>query len=409
MKLFFLAQRVPYPPDRGDKITTFNEIRHLAERHEVEVFSLAEGREDLDAVASLKKIVSDVHAVPLNSVSAKFRALSAVARGAPFTPAYFSEPALHRMVERRFRAARPDLIMVYGSGMAQYAEPFTGAPRLMQFAELDSAKWAQYAATILSPMRALYKLEAKRLLEYERHIAETFSHSLVCTRREQDDFERLIPGARVTCVPNGVDLDYFRPRRDDELEDSLVFTGVMDYRPNVDAVEWFCAEILPHVREAIPSVRLAICGSRPNRRVRSLARLTGVSVTGRVPDVRPYLDRASVAVLPLRLARGIQNKLLEAMAAGLPCVATSAAITGVNAEPGRDLLAADEPSLFAAAIIRLLGDASLRRNVGAAARAAMERNYRWETHLGLLDSIVEAEIEAFRAALPDAIPVGTVG
>ena len=198
----------------------------------------------------------------------------------------------------------------------------------MQFAELDSSRWGQFARRSRPPLRWVYAIEERRFFAYERHIARTFSHALVCTAAEQCDFERLIPGAPVSLVGNGVDLEYFRSKGIAKQPGSIVFTGVMDYFPNVDAVVWFCNEVLPIVQRQIPEAGLTICGSRPTATVRRLAKRRGVTVTGRVPDTRPYMDRAEVFVAPLRMARGIQNKLLEAMAMGLPCVASAAATSG---------------------------------------------------------------------------------
>ena len=213
----------------------------------------------------------------------------------------------------------------------------------MQFAELDSSRWGQFARRSRPPLRWVYAIEERRFFAYERHIARTFSHALVCTAAEQCDFERLIPGVPVSLVGNGVDLEYFRSDGIAKQPGSMVFTGVMDYFPNVDAVVWFCNEVLPIVQQQIPEAGLTICGSRPTATVRRLAKRRGVTVTGRVPDTRPYMDRAEVFVAPLRMARGIQNKLLEAMAMGLPCVASAAATAGTAVPDGEGILVADEP------------------------------------------------------------------
>jgi sugar transferase (PEP-CTERM/EpsH1 system associated) len=252
-------------------------------------------------------------------------------------------------------------------------------------------------------VRWVYGLEARRLLAYERRSAAGFSHSLVCTPREVRDFRQLIPGTPVSCVSNGVDLDYYRPLPTAPEERSLVFTGVMDYFPNVEGVVWFCREVLPLVRRHVPGVTFTVCGARPNAAVRALGALEGVTVTGRVPDVRPYLARSAVCVVPLRIARGIQNKLLEAMAMGLPTVATTAAFEGVEAESPAHLLVADRPAEFADAVVRLLEDAALRRQTGERARACVEANYRWETQLSRLDRVV-ADVSAGPAVRPGLLP-----
>jgi sugar transferase (PEP-CTERM/EpsH1 system associated) len=239
-------------------------------------------------------------------------------------------------------------------------------------------------------MRWVYAIEERRFFAYERRIALTFSHALVCTAAEQGDFERLIPGAPVSLVGNGVDLEYFRSEGISKQPGSIVFTGVMNYLPNVDAVVWFCNEILPIVQRQIPEAGLTICGSRPTAAVRRLARRRGVTVTGRVPDTRPYMDRAEVFVAPLRMARGIQNKLLEAMAMGLPCVACAAAMAGTAAPDGDGILVADDRDEFAEHVVQLLCDGAFRAQMAGQARAAVELNYRWETQLACLDRVVAA-------------------
>lgn len=390
MRILFLAQRVPYPPNRGDKIPTYHYVRHLARDHEVTVACLADGRADLANVDGLRSMVRGVEAVPVSPVRAKCRALAALAGSRPLTVAYFDEPELRGRVRRLVEDGRVDAAVVFGSGVAQFVEDFAGLPRVLQFADLDSQKWAQYASATRPPKRWVYRTEAARLLAFERHLAATFSKSFVCAPREREDARRLMPEVEIDCLPNGVDLDYFRPTAAAKHPAGLVFTGVMDYFPNASGVEWFCREVLPLVRAEVPQVTFTICGSSPTTRVRELGQLPGVTVTGAVPDVRPYLNGASVAVLPLRIARGIQNKLLEAMACGLPAVATPTAFAGVEARPGRDLLVAEGPAAFAAAVVRLLRDARLRDEVGTSARAAVVAGYRWERTLEQLGAAVEA-------------------
>ena len=389
MKIFFISQRVPFPPDRGDKITTFNEVRHLARTNEVHVFCLADGTTDLENVDGLRAITPNVTAVRLGRIRARLRALFALLfTGRSFTEAFFNERELHRAVQERYRELQPDVVLVYSSGVAQYADRLKDVPRVMQFADLDSLKWQQYALSASRPMKWIYDAEAKRLLEYERHIATTFDLSLMSTEAEKADFEQLIPGARVSCVANGVDLEYFRSNGAEKKPGNLVFTGVMDYLPNVDGVLWFAEEILPLIQEKVPSATFTICGSKPLPRVESLASQKGVTVTGRVPDVRPYLDAAEIAVVPLRMARGIQNKLLEAMSMGLPCVSTSRAWHGVDATEGEGVVVMDDPAKFAGAVVALLQDDERRRESGLQARHAVERDYSWGPQLARLEAVL---------------------
>ncbi len=202
----------------------------------------------------------------------------------------------------------------------------------------------------------------------------------------------VVPGAPVTCIPNGVDTEYFAPSEGLKKGNHLIFTGVMDYFPNVDGISWFCKEVLPQIRSRVPNLRLTICGSRPVDQVTALRSIPGVQVTGRVPDVRPYLDQADIAVVPLRIGRGIQNKVLEAMSMALPCVATSVACMGIEAQDGRDLLVADDPSEFIRCVVQLLSNDTARERMGAAARSTVENCHSWEVPLGKLSRIIEQEV-----------------
>jgi sugar transferase (PEP-CTERM/EpsH1 system associated) len=409
MRIFFVCQRVPFPPDRGDKIVTYHEVRHLSQKHEVHVFCTADGTQDLANLSGLRDHAASVTAVPVTKLRSRWRSLLALASQRPLSVAAFDETELHEAIGRKYAELRPDLIIVFSCNVAQYAEPFGGVPRIMQFHDLDSLKWAQFAQSQKSPLKWIYRTEARRLLAYERQIAHSFSHSLVCTEAERDDFERLFPGAEVSLVGNGVDLDYFRSDGVPKHPGAMVFTGVMDYFPNIDAVEWFCDAILPLVQEQIPQASLTICGNRPTAPVRRLAQRQGVQVTGWVPDTRLHLDAAEVFVAPLRIARGVQNKLLEALAMGLPCVASSVAWRGTTVPQGDGILIADHAAEFAALVIRLLRDPAFRCAMAKRARQAAETHYRWEGQLAALDRViaaVTAPVEGISARSRRALPTG---
>jgi sugar transferase (PEP-CTERM/EpsH1 system associated) len=390
MRIFFACRRVPFPPDRGDKIATFHQIRHLAARHEVHVFCLGDGARDLDNVSGLRAIASSVTAVPVGAFQIKLRAAKGLLLGQPLSVAALNHPKLHAAIRRQFEALRPELLIVYSSNVAQFAQPFTQVPRIMHFGDLDSLKWRQYAERSRQPLRSVYATEARRLLAYERRIAQSFSQSLVHTEIEKRDFERLMPALPVTVVGNGVDLDYFRPAGAAKQSGAIIFTGVMDYRPNIDAVLRFCNKILPLVQAEIPEASFTICGSRPVAAVQRLGQRRGVTVTGAVSDTRPYLDRAEVFTAPLRISRGVQNKLLEALAMGLPCVASRAALSGTLIAEGEGILAADHPREYVAHLVRLLRDEPGRLAMARRARAAAETHYRWDAQLAPLDEVIAA-------------------
>ena len=398
MRIFFVCQRVPFPPDRGDKIATFNELRHLSAAHEVHVFCLADGMQDLDNVGDLRNYVASVTTIPVIGVASTLRAVRALLFGGSLSVAAFNEAELHAAIMQRFLELRPDLIIVFSSNVAQYAEPFPDVARIMQFHDLDSQKWGQYAQRSRIPLKCIYEIEQGRLLAYERSIARRFSYALVCTAVEKRDFELLIPGVPVGVVGNGVDLDYFRPAGSSKRPASIIFTGVMDYFPNVDAVLWFCDEILPVVQKQVPEANLTICGSRPATAVRRLSKRRGVTVTGRIPDIRPYVDQAEVFVAPLRMGRGIQNKLLEALAMGLPSVASTAAWSGTLVPKGKGVLVTDNPREFAEDVVHLLRDSDYRSAMARRARVAAETNCRWEEQMSHLDQVIEAVTVMWRSS-----------
>ena len=263
MRIFFVCRRVPFPPDRGDKIATFNEIRHLSARHEVHVFCLADSARDLDNIAGLADYTSSVTAFPVEPARIKLRALMALPTSRPLSVAALDEAKLHAAIRRKFNELQPDLIIVYSCNVAQFAEHFPTVPRIMQFGDLDLLKWRQYAERSRIPLKLVYASEGRRLLAYERRIAKAFS-ALRCVHAEGErrDFERLIPGDRSPSSATGSISIISAPAGLRSAGFDRVY-GVMDYRPNIDAVEWFCEEVLPAVRAAVPKANLTICGSSP--------------------------------------------------------------------------------------------------------------------------------------------------
>lgn len=389
MRILFLTQRVPYPPNRGDRILNYHYIRHLAREHDVVVGCLSDGADDAENIVALSEIASEVVAVPVSRMGCRWRALKAlVGGGRPLTLAYFDEPVFRRRIRQLLRESRFDLAIASSSSMATFVDD-ADIPRIIQFVDLDSQKWLSYSQESRFPRNWVYRQEARRLLNYEQSVARRFDCSLFCSTREQQDFQRLAPGATARVIRNGVDLDYFQPPRERRpASHNLVFTGVMNYRPNSEGACWFCAEVFPLVRQAVPEATFTICGASPDAAVQRLTRIPGVTVTGAVPDVRPYLHSASVAVIPVRIARGIQNKLLEAMATGLPAVTTTAAFAGLQADMGDSVKVTDDPAQFARYVVGLLRDAPSRLKAGQDARAIVESRFRWEDSLAELDDVI---------------------
>jgi sugar transferase (PEP-CTERM/EpsH1 system associated) len=383
VNVLFLSQRVPYPPNRGDKITTWRLVERMGRAHRVRIVAFAHDETDRRAADELRGKGFEVAVFP---PTPRWRALAALLGSRPLTLAVYGSRALQAEVDGCIGAM--DLAYAYSSSMGAFFLRHD-LPRVMHFAELDSDKWRQYAERVPFPLSLVYRREWRTLQAFERELAHAVDENVFCTPLEERIFRERIPGARSLVMRNGVDLAHYRPDARRPEPDLLVFVGVMNYYPNVEGVLWFCREVLPEVQRAVPGTRLAIVGAHPSPEVRRLARLPGVEVTGFVDDPRTWLSRAAVSVAPLRIARGIQNKVLEAMAMGLAVVGTRAATQGVDGEPGRDYLVAESAREQVEAVCGLLRDEPRARELGRAARAFVEAHYDWETCLRPLDGMLE--------------------
>jgi len=396
LKILFLSPRIPYPPNKGDKIRSFYEIKHLSANHDIHLGSLLERRSDERHLKVLGRYCKSVHAVYSNG---KVRMLSNFAWRRPLSVAHFYDPSLQGYVDGLLARGGIDRVFCFCSSMAEYLfrSPHwdesrrKGARSIMDFVDVDSDKWRQYASYASPPLKWIYRLERKWLEDYEIGIHGTFDRCVFVSPRELDTFRRSCPAWRsIEVVPNGVDTEYFKPKPAPPRNPRpvLVFTGVMDYFANEDGVIWFCKRILGRIREHRPDVEFHIVGSRPTRRVRRLSNLPGVEVTGFVQDIRPYYHRADVCVIPLRIARGLQNKVLEAMATGNAVVATSNAKNGIVCREGADILIADDEEGFARKVIHLLEDDGARLEMARSAVENVNRHYSWDVNLKKLDDLL---------------------
>ena len=390
MKILFLCHRLPYPPKRGGKIRPFNMIRHLARNHEVTVATLARSAAELAEGRDLASHCHEVHVGRISAAAGWGRFALHAASPFPSTFGYFHSPTLSRTVRRLLATRGFDAILVHCSSMGPYVAGHRGCRKVMDFGDADSEKWLEYAATAPFPVSAAFRLEGWKVRRYERWLGAMFDACSVNAPREREILASYVT-TPIHVIPNGVDLDYFRPGRapgQSYAPRRLVFTGNMSYKPNVEAVRHLVVEVLPRVRATVPDVELHIVGMDPTPAVRRLADGERVVVTGRVDDVRPFLDAAAVSVAPLRVARGLQNKVLEAMAMRVPVVASPAAFNGISAVANRDLVVADTPDRFAGAVVRLLDDPARREEVAAAGLACVKRNHDWGTLLARLEDLV---------------------
>ena len=392
--LLLLIHRIPYPPNKGDKIRSYNLLKHLAQHYKVHLATFVDDDDDWQHVHTVEALCSTSHFERLDPLKGKIRSLGALLGGRALSFDYYRNAAMQDWVDQAMAQHQIDRVLVFSSPMAQYAEGYPKARRVVDFCDIDSDKWRQYAAQKSFPMNWVYRREADTLLAYERHVAATTDASLFVSEPEAALFRTLAPesGAKIGFFNNGVDTDYFSPERDyarpyQDGERALVFTGAMDYWPNIDAVQFFAAEVFPQLLAADPSLRFYIVGARPAPAVLALGAGPGVVVTGTVPDVRPYIHHADICVAPLRIARGIQNKVLEAMAMAKAVVVSPQALEGIDAVPGSELLLADGAAALAATLTGLL--AQPNASLGAAARAKVERQYSWPSNLARIEARLE--------------------
>lgn len=395
-RLLFLSHRIPYPPEKGEKIRAWHMLDHLAQSWDVDAGFLVDDRADLQHLPVMESRCASVHWRPaLHRLGVAARAVLRARPGLPLTLGWFHDASLAQWVRQGIGARRWDAAFVYSSAMAPYVMGPAAAHglgrRVLDLVDVDSEKWRAYAGSASGPMRHVWAREARTLLAFERAAAREFDRTILVSAEEARRFAELAPesAGRIGHVDNGVDLARFDPAQpwpspfDAGAPPAIVFTGTMGYRPNAEAVAWFAEQVMPLLAARGVAAGFHIVGANPTPAVQALARLPGVQVTGSVPDVRPYLAHAAVAVAPLHIARGIQNKVLEAMAMARPVVASPQAFEGVRATPGRDLLVADGAEETALRVAEVLAGA--HPGLGAAARLAVMAGHDWSATLRALD------------------------
>ena len=395
-EVLFLVHRAPWPPDRGDRIRSWHMFEALAKLAPVHVAALADNEADAalarDKMAPLCKSL----AIEVRKASRPLALARAVLTGDPVSNRLFRSAALARQVDALIGQGGISHIVAFSGQMAQYLPARFDGPVLMDFVDVDSAKFRAYAEQDRrQPLHWVHKREARLLAAYEAKVARHVDASLFVSEAEAALFrgQSGLGADKVRAVGNGIDTAWFDPALPLDAVGAgeaplAVFTGQMDYRPNIDAVRWFATDILPRIGARHPSARFAIVGRAPTEEVRALEKLPGVTVTGEVPDVRPWLAAADAVVAPLLLARGVQNKLLEAMAMARPVVASAAAATGIDAVPGEHLLVANGTDKMADAVCALFDDRPAAVAMGRAARARMIARYGWDARMAPLGELL---------------------
>jgi sugar transferase (PEP-CTERM/EpsH1 system associated) len=393
--LLFLCHRIPYPPNKGDKLAAFHMLRFLGRHYRVHLGTFVDDAADREHVPALRNLCADAACFDLNPWTARLRSLTGLLTGEALTLPYYRDRRLAHWIAHVVARERIEKALIFSGAMAQYVLGMDRLRAFIHFLDVDSDKWRQYAGTRPWPASWIYRREAKRLLDFERDAAEMAEAASFVTRAEFELFSTLAPESRdkLLVVGNGVDAEFFSPEHKlaspfGAGAEAIVFTGVMDYWPNVDAVSWFAREVLPLLKARRPNVKFYIVGMRPAAPVQALARnAESVVVTGRVADVRPYLRHAAVVVAPLRLARGVQNKALEAMAMARPLVLSPACAQALVGEAGSEFEVAEDAAGFADKILALCGSPR-GHAMGQAARQRVLKDYRWDDNLAPIQAVL---------------------
>jgi sugar transferase (PEP-CTERM/EpsH1 system associated) len=397
VKILYVCHRFPFPPRRGGKIRPFNMIRHLSRSNEVTVASLARSEEEAKEGEGLAEYCAHYEMGRVRDFVQTLRMVALLPTPTPSSMGYFYSTQLARKVRALLGQQRFDLIFVHCSSVAQYVEDVRDIPKILDFGDMDSQKWLEYARYKPFPLSLGYRLEGRKLERAEQRLASRFDLCTVITRAEWETLEGYRMGVPCDWFSNGVDSEYFAPSEEPYESDTVAFVGRMDYYPNEECMFDFCAKVLPRLQAARPGLKLMIVGADPSPAVRHLGKLRGVSVTGSVPDVRPFLRRAALMVAPLHIARGTQNKILEAMAMGIPVVSSRVAAGGVDASSPEHFLVASTPDEYVAAILRIIDDPAERARLSVAGRARMLSHHDWEKSMRRLDGIIGRCLDAKRS------------
>lgn len=394
MKLLFLTHRIPYPPNKGDKISSFNMMRFLSQKNDIYLGTFIDAEDDWQYLPKLDAYCKDVCAERLNSRIGAVGALLGLFKGLPLSIGWYKNRRLQRWVDRILSDIKPDAVLMFSAATGQfiYGKVPSDLRTIFDAEDVDSEKFRIYAKDKPWPFSLIYRYEARRLLAYERRMARAFNKSVFVSKDEAELFKSLCPEAadKITYRRQGVDIDFFNPAHDlptpfAKGAKAIVFVGAMNYWPNIQAAEWYTSKVLPQIRQTHPDAVFYIVGMAPTSAVCKLAEQPGVVVTGRVDDVRPYIKHAWAVCLPLQLARGIQNKALEAMAMEKRIIATEAAMVGIETtDTFKPFIANDVEGLVAHSRVVL----SEEMAVDKAARQLIVDQYSWDANLSVLEELI---------------------
>lgn len=391
-RVLYLTHRVPYPPDKGDRIRNWHVLRGLAERFRVSLGCLADEPVHESTRQALAEQCERVAIVPMSRFARLSGAGCSLLMGHSLSEGAFWSRELARTVESWHADSPFRATIISATSLVPYLRRpvLKPVPAFVDVVDVDSRKWLDFAATVSPPKSWIFRLEGRRVQRIERELPRWASASVLVSPAEAMIFESVAGTGSATVATNGVDLDYFQPSAPAN-EPIAAFVGALDYLPNVDAAEWFVHEVWPAVHTARPDAEFHLIGRNPAPRVRKLAAVAGVQLIGGVPDVRPHVAQASIVVVPMRLSRGLQNKVLEALAMAKATIVSPPALAALTAEPGRHLIRAESSQEWTQAILELFDNPTRRQLLGREGRAFVELRHAWDRCLEpFLDRIVAA-------------------
>jgi sugar transferase (PEP-CTERM/EpsH1 system associated) len=394
MRILCLTSRLPYPPNRGDRLRAFNFIKQLASEHEIILVSFIAHQSEQEYIGPLREFCQRVRLVQMSTRRSALTAALNLWRREPLQVLYYRSKAMQRLIAQVLSEQRFDVAYIHLFRMAAYLGGYPQLYRVVDLTDVISREVARSLPYRAPFWRCVYSIEKPRIERYERHVANTFEESWLISQADRLALARACPGANIRVVTNGVDRDRFYPTGQACDPNRLLFVGHMSVPHNVDAVTYLVKDVLPSIRERIPACTVRIVGANPSDEVQCLAEDPAVEVTGFAPDLNKELNRAAVFVAPLRFAAGIQNKILEAMAAGRPVVTTSLVNEGLGARPEYEILVADDAEALASRCVRLLQDRSLRDQLGQAGLNYVQRTHDWANVLVRMREIDETVRES---------------
>lgn len=407
MRILALTHRLPYAPNRGDRLRMYHILQHLRGRAEVDLFSFVHDDDEAAHVDDLRPLVNSIYTARVPRWRTRVNAAAALFTDRPLTHALLDAPEMTDLLRHIVDVRQPDVVFAYCSSMARFAmqAPLDRFPMVLDFVDVDSRKWADLSAATRAPMSWLYQREARTLGAFEGIAATRAASALVVNDREAANARALAPSANVQVVLNGVEVDRLRPGRAPSSAANVVFCGIMDYQPNHEGMMWFVEKIWPKIRSARPDATLTIVGANPMRPLTQLcAADPSITVTGRVEDVRDWLWNAAVGIAPLQVARGVQNKALEAIAAGLPIVITGAVAGGLPQTMVAASLVANSADAFADHVVNLLNRSASDRR--AMAESCDFESLKWSRTLDGLFGIFAAAANLRSITRPVSLAAG---